>query len=152
MKKFKWTYLALIPFILCVLFLRGLGKLCGLTYKTISVIFNLWIQGAVLMISGLFLWGALIYRFFNSNDISWLFALILYLPIAYLYVYSFIKMLSHYHLPFDSAFDRCVIDLKILALKWHTTYQVVNLLIFVIFFLLLLSLNIIIGYYILNIL
>lgn len=151
MKRLKWTYLALIPFILCVLFLRGLGKICGLTYKQISVIFNLWIQGAVLMISGLFLWGTIIYRYINSNDISWIYATILYFPIAYLYVYGFIKMLCHYHLPFDRAFDRCVIDLKMLALKWHTTYQVVNLIIFVFIFLLILSLNIVIGYYILNI-
>ena len=51
---------------------------------------------------------------------------------------------------FNDAFDRCVSDLQRLAGKWHTTYQVVNLLIFVVFFLLLLSLNIVSGYLLLK--
>ena len=40
-RKFRWVDLALLPFGLCVLFLRLLGKLFGLTYKQISVVFNL---------------------------------------------------------------------------------------------------------------
>lgn len=49
-RKFRWIDLALLPFGLCVLFLLLLGKLFGLTYKQISVVFNLWVQGAVLKI------------------------------------------------------------------------------------------------------
>ena len=150
MRKFKWTDLALLPFGLCVLFLLALGKLCGLTYKQISVVFNLWIQGAILMLSGLILWPVAIYRFIDSGDLSWLCVSIVYLPPACLYVYGYIRMLRHYHLPFNDAFDRCVSDLQRLAGKWHTTYQVVNLLIFVVFFLLLLSLNIVSGYLLLK--
>jgi hypothetical protein len=45
-RKFRWIDLALLPFGLCVLFLLLLGKLFGLTYKQISVVFNLWVQGA----------------------------------------------------------------------------------------------------------
>lgn len=45
-------YIIIIPFALCVLFLRGLGKCFRLTYEQISVIFNLWIQGGVLVLSG----------------------------------------------------------------------------------------------------
>ena len=52
-RKFRWIDLALLPFGLCVLFLVLLGKLFGLTYKQISVVFNLWVQGAVLALSGL---------------------------------------------------------------------------------------------------
>ena len=52
-RKFRWIDLALLPFGLCVLFLLLLGKLFGLTYKQISVVFNLWVQGAVLALSGL---------------------------------------------------------------------------------------------------
>ena len=48
MRKFRWIDLALLPFGLCVLFLLLLGKLFGLTYKQISVVFNLWVQGSVL--------------------------------------------------------------------------------------------------------
>ena len=71
--------------------------------------------------------------------------LILY---AAAYVYGFIKMLQHYHLPFDRAFDLCVNDLLIWAKKWHTTYEVTNLIIFVLLFLLLIGLNCLIAYYI----
>ena len=56
-------------------------------------------------------------------------------------------MLRHYHLPFDDAFDLCVKDLEGLAAKWHTTYQIVNLLIFILLYLILLGLNILICYY-----
>ena len=57
-------------------------------------------------------------------------------------------MLQHYHLPFDWAFDLCVNDLLIWAKKWHTTYEVTNLIIFVLLFLLLIGLNCLIAYYI----
>jgi hypothetical protein len=46
-RKFRWIDLALLPFGLCVLFLLLLGKLFGLTYKQISVVFNLWVQGLI---------------------------------------------------------------------------------------------------------
>jgi hypothetical protein len=38
-------------------------------------------------------------------------------------------------------------DLQRLAKKWHTTYQMVNLLIFILFYLILFGLNILICYY-----
>ena len=38
-------------------------------------------------------------------------------------------------------------DLERVASKWHTTYEMVNLLIFVLFYLILLALNVIISYY-----
>ena len=54
-------------------------------------------------------------------------------------------MLKHYHLPFDYAFDLCVEDLNWVAKKWHTTYQMVNIIIFVVLYLLLLGLNLYIS-------
>ena len=62
MLKKAMFYLALLPFGLCVLFLLLLGKLFGLTYKQISVVFNLWVQGAVLTLSGLAPLGTTVYR------------------------------------------------------------------------------------------
>ena len=59
-------------------------------------------------------------------------------------------MLRHYHLPFDDAFDLCVEDLNKLAAKWRTTYQMVNLIIFVLFFLIIIGVNIYATYYIVN--
>ena len=70
--KFRWIDLALLPFGLCVLFLLLLGKLLGLTYKQISVVFNLWVQGAVLTLSGLTPFGIVIYKILESFSVSWL--------------------------------------------------------------------------------
>ena len=141
-RKFRWIDLALLPFGLCVLFLLLLGWLLGLTYKQISVIFNLWAQGAVLALSGLAPFGIAVYKLTEAFSMWWLVLSAVLLIYGIAYVYSFIKMLQHYHLPFNDAFDLCVRDLRWLARKWHTTYQMVNLLIFVLFYLILLGLNI----------
>ena len=81
---------------------------------------------------------------------GWLLLTIIFAVYGMAYVYAFIKMLQHYHLPFNDAFDLCVRDLRWLAIKWHTTYQMVNLLIFVLFYLILLGLNIIICNYLIS--
>ena len=147
MRKIRLVDLALLPFGLCVLFLLLLGKLCGLTYKQISVVFNLWLQGVVLMLSGLAPFGIAVYKMMGAFSLWWLLLSAVLLIYGFAYVYAFIKMLQHYHLPFNAAFDLCVDDLQRLARKWHTTYQMVNLLIFILFYLILLGLNILICYY-----
>ena len=147
MRKFRWIDLALLPFGLCVLFLLLLGKLVGLTYKQISVVFNLWVQGAVLALSGIAPFGVIVYKMLESFSIGWLFLSIIFAIYGMVYVYAFVNMLKHYHLPFNDAFDLCVRDLQWLAKKWHTSYQMVNLLIFVLFYLILLGLNFLICYY-----
>jgi hypothetical protein len=150
MKRFRWNDLALLPFMLCVWFLRLLGKLFGLTYKQISVVFNLWVQGAVLLLSGLALAAVAIYKCAISDSYMWYAVAIPLTAYAILHVYGFIKMLHHYHLPFDDAFNLCVEDLVKLAAKWHTTYQIVNLIIFVLFFLIIIGVNIYATYNIVN--
>ena len=146
-RKFRWIDLALLPFGLCVLFLLLLGKLFGLTYKQISVVFNLWVQGAVLTLSGLAPLGFTLYKLQESLSLGWFLGALVLACYGGVYVYAFIKMLRHYHLPFDDAFDLCVKDLMWVAEKWHTTYQMVNLLIFILFYLILLGLNILTCYY-----
>ena len=146
-RKIRWVDLALLPFGLCVLFLLLLGKLLGLTYKQISVVFNLWVQGFVLTLSGLAPFGIAVYKLFVSFTMGWLLLTIIFAVYGVAYVNAFIKMLHHYHLSFNDAFDLCVDDLQRLARKWHTTYQMVNLLIFILFYLILLGLNVLICYY-----
>ena len=146
-RKFRWIDLALLPFGLCVLFLLLLGKLLGLTYKQISVVFNLWVQGAVLALSGIAPFGVAVYKFIESFSVSCMILSIILACYGLVYLYAFLKMLQHYHLPFNDAFDLCVRDLKWIAKKWHTTYYIVNLLIFVLFYLILLGFNIFICYY-----
>ena len=149
-RKIRWIDWAFWPFMLCVWFLRLLGKLFGLTYKQISVVFNLWVQGAVLMLTGLAPAAASIYKCATSGSSIWLTVAIPLIAYAALHVYGFAKMLHHYHLPFDDAFDLCVEDLEKLAVKWHTTYYILNLIIFVLFFLIIIGMNIYATYYIVN--
>ena len=144
-RKFRWVDLALLPFGLCVLFLLLLGKLFGLTYKQISVVFNLWVQGAVLALSGLAPAGVAMYKMWGAFSMNWLLMTIILALYGMVYVYGFIRMLQHYHLPFDEAFDLCVEDLVWVAKKWHTTYQMVNIIIFVLLYLILLGINLYLG-------
>ena len=145
-RKLRLVDLALLPFGLCVLFLLLLGKLFGLTYKQISVVFNLWVQGVVLALSGLTPAGVTIYKIWESFSVNRLLLIIFFALYGMVYVYGFIRMLKHYHLPFDYAFDLCVDDLNWVAKKWHTTYQMVNIVIFVILYLLFLGLNLYLGF------
>ena len=148
-RKFRWIDLALLPFGLCVLFLILLGKLFGLTYKQISVVFNLWVQGGLLALSGLIPFGVSAFKLWESFSVGWLALTIVFALYGFAYVYAFIKMLQHYRLPYNAAFDLCVDDLERIAAKWHTTYEMVNLLLFVLFYLILLGLNVFVGYYLL---
>jgi hypothetical protein len=146
-KKLRWIDLALLPFGLCVLFLVLLGKLFGLTYKQISVVFNLWVQGAVLALSGLAPFGIIVYKMSESFSMGWLALSVVFALYGIAYLYGFIIMLKHYHLPFDAAFELCVDDLKKIAVKWHTTYEMVNLIIFIVIYLILLCMNVFVCLY-----
>ncbi len=147
MRKLKWTDIALLPFPLCVVFLRMLGKVCGLTYIQISVVFNLWLQGAVLTLSGLAPAAVVVYKAANGESVSW-WIIAMLLAYAAVHVYGFTWMLRRYRLPFNDAFRLCVDDMQKLADKSHTTYQMANLVIFVMLFLVLLAANIGLTYYI----
>ena len=148
MKRYRLIDLALLPFIFCVVILRLLGKAFNLTYNQISVVFNLWLQGALLTLSGMAPAAAAVYKLCTSGSALWLAATVLLLAYAAVYIFGFIRMLRHYHLPFDYAFWLCVKDLEELAKKWHTTYEMVNLIIFVLLFLVLSGANIWLAYHI----
>ena len=150
MRRINRKSTVLKPFMLCVRFLLLLGKLCGMTYKQISVVFNLWLQGAVLMLSGLAPAAAAIYKLASGSSPIWLAVAALLLVYAAANIYGFVRMLQHYHLPFDRAFDLCVEDLFLWAKKWNTTYEAANLIIFVLLFLAFIGMNCFAAYYIYN--
>ena len=140
----------LIPFGLCAAFLLLIGKLFGFTYKEISVIFNLWIQGAVLMISGLLPSIAQLIVLINSPSVIYGIFLLCYLIYASIYIVGFIALLKHYNLPYNDAFDLSANDLVWIASKWHISYHAVNLVIFVFWWLSIVFLNIYLFYDIIN--
>lgn len=142
------TLLVLIPFGVCAGFLLLLGKCLGLSYKQISVIFNLHLQGGLLLLSGALPFLFICWSFANSP--SWQMALAAFLALSYLsiYIVGFIWLVRHYHLPMEYAFDLCVSDLKWLASKWHLSYHAVNLIIFIFWWLSLVLMNVFTAYHI----
>lgn len=138
----KWPHkVVLLPFMLCAGFLFLLGKCLGLSYKKISVIFNLYLQGGVLALSGMMPLIAIIWNMLNhASCIGWL-VLLLCISYASIYVVGFVGLLRHYHLPMDYAFDLCVKDLGVVASKWHISYHAVNLVIFICWWLSFIGMN-----------
>ena len=59
----------LLPFAVCVLFLRVLGVLLGLDCKRMSVMFNLYLHGGLLCLSGVSPLLAVAYR--CAQGLSW---------------------------------------------------------------------------------
>jgi hypothetical protein len=130
-------------FQICQRFLLLIGGAARLSYIEISVIFNLWIQGGLLTLSSVVPISVLLYTG-NYNEHPFL--MIILSLYTLLYIVLFILMLVHYKLPFDRAYYLCVDDLRTIAKKWHITYQVVNILIFIVAFLVLLCANVFIPF------
>lgn len=128
-------------FSLCVKLLEWLGETFNITYQQISVIFNLWLQGGILMISGiapLVVYVKLHISHHSPFEPIPFGTLLLY---ALIYIVSFVFMLWHYRLPFNQAFDLCVNDLLSLSSFTGLSYMALNIIIFIIIFLALLSVN-----------
>jgi len=120
-----------VPFGCCALFLLILGKCFGLNYKQISVYFNLYLQGTLLMLSGAMPLAASVYNFYNS--LSWLNGLLILAMLFYwsIYLVGFYWMINHYKSDTTYAFNLCVSDLKDIAQQWRLSYHAVNLIIFI---------------------
>ena len=140
----------LIPFGVCVVFLRLLGLIFGLSYKQISVIFNLYIQGTVLLLSGWLPCIAGIKSAIISPSAENIIAIVLGACYGNMYLKGFIWMLIHYKLPMDEAFDLCVNDLRMIAKKWNMSYYTVNIIIFIAWYLALIGINVYTAYNIYN--
>lgn len=124
-------------FEICVSFLEWIGQTFQLSYEQISVYFNLYLQGGILICSTL---PALIVTICRRNA-KWILVSVCNTCV---YIVGFIGMMLHYHLPNDIsyAFDKCVEDLVGLSQLCHLSYQQVNILIFVVIFLLLMIVNV----------
>lgn len=118
-------------FAICVLFLRLLGKITGMTYKEISVVFNLWTQGTLLMCFGAAPFLNSVCRCFSYRFIDYM-MLTITCAVFVLHFIGFLWLLMHYRGSMDEVFDQCVKDLRWLAEKWHNNYFAVNIIIFII--------------------
>ncbi len=121
----------------CCAFMLLVGWVFGLTYIQFCVIGNIWIPIIAALTSAL----TLLYVTFLNKKTSGLTKYSIILWVMCQCTASFIIGI-HYALPMKDAFFLCVSDLKQLAQICHTTYAVVNLVIYVFGIVVVISANI----------
>ena len=147
MTKKNWIHnIILLPFMLCAGFLFLLGKCFGLSYKQISVIFNLYLQGGLLALTGMMPLAAIIWKMTEYAGWSVWILFLACLSYASIYIVAYVGLLRHYHLPMNDAFDLCVKDLRTISAHWNISYHAVNLIIFIWWWLALFGINVFVAY------
>lgn len=129
-------------FDICCRIMSSLGDFFGLSYKEICVIGNIHIQGGIWILSALLPITALIWMLWKQRS----FGRFLYLIFAVGYGLGssilLMMFVERYSFPIIEGFDICVNDLRFIAKVYNTTYQAINIFIFVIAWLLSLGWNI----------
>lgn len=130
-------------FTLCTDFLEFLAQVFHTTYYRMSVYFNIYFQGGVLLLSALalFICSAVVtYQDGFQTKTNFLMG------------YSLVQMLCvalaffRYRPPVDSAYFKCYYDLLTISMHNMVIYAMVNILIFIVVYLLLLISNIWLSY------
>ena len=124
-------------FAACCGVMGAVGVAWGLTYKEICVIGNIYLEAGVCVLSALWLTWTTIKVYRRNRTI--LHSLLMSAGLLYgmIYLLVFLLICIHYAMPMEKAFDLCYHELLMLASDWHTTYNNVNYLIFIILFLVL---------------
>lgn len=126
----------LIPilFMMCCGVMRVLGNILGLTYREICVIGNVYLQGVLWAASSLLPMIAVIVAVIKRREIGRIVTLGISMLYSAAYWIIFALLCWRYAPPLAPAFDRCVDDLYASAKMFGTTYEVVNIIFFVVLF------------------
>lgn len=130
-------------FTLCTDFLEFLAQVFHTTYYRMSVYFNIYFQGGVLLLSALALFICSVVVTYQDGFQT---------KTNFLMVYAIVQMLFialafyRYRPPLDSAYYRCFYDLLTISMHNMVIYALVNILIFIVFYLMLLISNIWLSY------
>ena len=116
-------------FSLCTNLLDWLAKQCHTTYRAISVCFNIYLQGGILLIAAIVLLTCITIHKVDS------YTEVLLLSFCLAQVVIVIVSFIRYRPPLDYAFDLCVRDLQDLARMLHLSYQALNIIIFIMIYL-----------------
>lgn len=125
----------------CCSFMAAVGFSLGMTYKEFCVLGNNFLQPLLVVLSALMVCLEA-WRLVREDRlfVSWLNGLVSSLLLG-LYVLLMVLVCRNHLLPFSTAFDNSVRDLSHLAETLHTTYVNVNILIYVIGFVVAIGLN-----------
>lgn len=124
-------------FNLCTSFLVFLTKVFHTDYKRISVWINIYIQGIVLFIAATVFFITLLIKTNYPTVLTWL-----------LYLFTVSQMFVvvwacyRYRPPLEKVFDKCYWDLVHLSSRIHLSYTLLNIIIFIIIYLILVFLDI----------
>lgn len=127
-------------FNLCTDFLVFLTRVFHTDYKRISVWVNIYAQGIVMFAAAaatLFIVTLVRGRNDGMTTVSWI-GLLLSLFQMVVVVWACFR----YRPPLDKAFDKCYLDLEHLSSKIHISYTLLNVLIFIVIYLILLFFDI----------
>ena len=133
-------------FKLCTYFLCGIGRCFRFSYEKISVIFNLYLQGGVLVLTGVLPFFASCAAVIANPSLLNFATAIAMLGYATLYVTGFFLLLQRYPPRWFDSFDLCVKDLLKLCQLLHLSYMKLNLVIFVVWWIALIVVNLLLSY------
>lgn len=110
-----------------------LGFVLGYTYKEICVIVNIYLEAGLCVISAL--WVAWICISCYRSTKTWGRLTLMLAGIGYglIYLIGFLWLCNHYAMSMSDAFDLCYRELITLSKEYHTTYNNVNYVIFILF-------------------
>lgn len=120
-------------FNLCTSFLVFLTKVFHSDYKRISVWINIYVQGIVLFAAASVAFITFLIKDNFSTVLTWFFILQM-LVVVWAY--------CHYRPPLEKAFYKCYRDLVHLSSRLHISYTLLNIIIFIIIYLILVFLDI----------
>lgn len=120
---------------LCCGSLYVIGMLFGCSYKEICVIINIYLESGLCLLSILWVTWITIRRFLRTKTIGSGVLMIGGIAYGFVGIALFLWICSHYYMPMNDAFDLCYHELIQLAKEYHTTYNIVNYVIFILFFL-----------------
>ena len=123
-------------FNLCTRFLVFLTKVFQTDYKRVSVWVNIYVQGLILFVAASFAFISLLIKG-NYSTSSWLWYIFTIMQIFVVVWASY-----HYRPPLIKAFDKCYWDLVHLSSRIHLSYTLLNIIIFIIIYLILVFLDI----------
>ncbi|MBQ4291481.1 MAG: hypothetical protein II752_01915 [Muribaculaceae bacterium] len=129
----------------CCGVLEATGLAWGLTYEEICVIGNIYMEAGIVLLAA---WWIVTAAWKRDNKMkSGGSRALLYSAIVYFAIYlcGFVWVCCHYAMPMKPAFDLCYDELIMLSNKWHTTYNNVNYIIFILGFIVPLAANTLIA-------
>jgi hypothetical protein len=119
-------------FSLCVRFLDWLADTFGTTYESISVFFNIYFQGGVMLCLSI---GLAFEAVINIILLGLTTQNIVMIILSAIQISIVCLGFERYRPPLREAFLRCVHDLQSVARICHLPYQVLNVIIFIVLYL-----------------